>query len=262
MESNINIVALKEEIDKSKQQKNYQQCLKLIEDNIQKLTDKYSKDSPEYYSIAETICELCYETALDYYSMGKPDEGLKYLDKCSKMFINYKAILNVCYTNQGHFFRKMNQIDKALTEYDKAINVSTELSNKKGAALGHLNYANAILPLGKVQLAIEQGLAGIILLQEEIIDDESKKGLYDEFLIEAYCFVAFAKEKLGNKLESLLFYDLADKMLKQSKSNSNNSIIILSAEEKYNMIQSCLLKKKNESLKDKNEKMASAYIKE
>lgn len=287
---------LRDEIASHKSNHEYEECIKLIQDNINKITEKYSKNSKEYYSIAQEVCDICNIMAQEDFINNNYEEGIQYLEKCVSLFQNYKPILNVCYNNLGHYYRKLGITDKALESYDSSIKISGELKNKKNVAEGHINYSIVLISINKVNLALEQSLAGIILLQECLLDkraissrsttknnqsqenqsvndDEIEEYLDIYSMLEnSYILVAICHFKLSNTLESLLYYEMADKVRShiigesnegngKNKENTHNDV--LSDEAKLKMYKECLneIIKDSKKATDKNEKMANNYMK-
>lgn len=331
---NVNLEELHSQILEYKENRKYEECIELIQNNIYQVAEQYSKNSKEYYNLAKEVCDICSIISEEYYNEGNLEEGVKYLDQCVTLFQNFKPILHLCYNNLGNFYRKLSMNDKALEYYDKSLKISNECNNKKNVAEGHINYAITLLSINKVKLSLEQTLAGIILLQECFIDlrkennnDNSKKNKssshnksnnnnnnennetfkYEEFedpaeknadiysmLENSYILVAICQFKLGNLLESLLYYELAykirlfitsDKNKTETENNNNNKSVnksssqnnnsqsqnikdnqneILNDSAKLKMLRECLnqAEQMNKNVSDKNEKMSNNYIKQ
>ena len=98
-----------EEIDqillKYKEEKNYLQCLNLIEKNIVLKSQTFGKDSPEFFKTSKDLCEVCNLLALSHLQSGRKEEGLDYLLKAEKLFKNYKELLSLCYNNIGCYYK-------------------------------------------------------------------------------------------------------------------------------------------------------------
>lgn len=297
-EKKNDINALQNQITELKSNQKYEECIKLIQDNISNIAEQYSKDSREYYSISYEVCDICNLIAQDNFLNQNYEEGVAYLEKCVSLFQNYKPILNVCYNNLGHYYRKLGINDKALESYDNAIQVSSELGNKKNVSEGHINYAIILISINKVKLALEQALAGIILLQECLMEkkqnntfssnnaqensnEENKTGKTNNEDIEeyldiysmlenSYILVAISHFKLGNTLESLLYYDIAKKLREHvTGDDSNNNDKgeqneILSDEAKLKMLKESRneIVKENKKVTERNEKMANNYMRD
>ena len=290
---------LRDEIASHKSNHEYEECIKLIQDNINNITEQYSKNSREYYSIAQEVCDICNIIAQEDFNNGNYEEGIQYLEKCVSLFQNYKPILNVCYNNLGHYYRKLGITDRALESYDSSIKISGELKNKKNVAEGHINYSIVLISINKVKLALEQSLAGIILLQECLLDkrtisshsntknnqSQGNQSTNNEDIEEyldiysmlenSYILVGICHFKLSNTLESLLYYEMADKVRAYIMGESNESSVkyennkesahndVLSDEAKLKMYKECLneIIKDSKKVTDKNEKMVNNYMK-
>lgn len=295
-ENKNDITALQKKITELKDNQQYEECIKLIQDNISNIAEQYSKDSHEYYSISFEVCDICNLIAQEKFNNQCYEEGVTYLEKCVSLFQNYKPILNVCYNNLGHYYRKLGINDKALESYDNAIQVSSELGNKKNVSEGHINYAIILISINKVKLALEQALAGIILLQECLMEkkqnntsssnaqensnEENKTGKTNNEDIEeyldiysmlenSYILVAISHFKLGNTLESLLYYNIAKKIRNHVTGEDTNNdkgeqSEILSDEAKLKMLKESRdeIVKENKKVTDRNDKMANNYMRE
>jgi hypothetical protein len=96
---------LDNQIKKYKEEKNYSQCLLLIEKNILIKSEKHGRDSPEFLKTAKDLCELCNLIALSHLENNQDTEGLFYLLKAEKLFKNYKDLLSLCYNNIGCYYK-------------------------------------------------------------------------------------------------------------------------------------------------------------
>lgn len=104
-EENITPEKLDLLIEKYKQDKNYAECLILIEKNIVLKSNKYGKDSPEFFKTAKDLCELCNLIALSHLENNQAEEGLFYLLRAEKLFKNHKELLSLCYNNIGCYYK-------------------------------------------------------------------------------------------------------------------------------------------------------------
>ena len=64
-EKKNDINALQNQITELKSNQKYEECIKLIQDNISNIAEQYSKDSREYYSISYEVCDICNLIAQD-----------------------------------------------------------------------------------------------------------------------------------------------------------------------------------------------------
>ena len=219
--NNNNISNTIEELDflvkKLKDEKKYLECLNLIEKSIILKSEKYGKDSQEFYQTAKDLCEICNLVALSYLETDKKEDGLKYLLQAEKLFKNYKELLNLCYNNIGCYYRFLGKYSMSLQYLENAIEIAYELNDKKKAAETHLNTSTILTNTGKYKLATEQCLACIILIQEYINDNfkQLKENDIKEsltILILAYQTLAFQHEIQHNCTQSLLYYQIADSL--------------------------------------------------
>lgn len=304
--SSLNITNLFNQINIYKDKNQYEECIKLVESHIFEITEQYSKKSSEYYFLAREVADICDKIAIINFNEQNYDAGLTYLEKCISLYQNYKPILSICYNNLGHFYRKLNIFNKAFQLFDKAISIATEMGNKKEVAEIHFNYALTLVSINKLKLALEQSLIAVILFQEYLTDlnlcvqkneksgivieefDDEKMSIL-EMLEYSYNLVAICKYRLGNILESLMYYELMSKikdMLGSMKDDSEGKIKRkpndssmksdgptssssaydlpkLSEETKLKMLKEALIKLANERKEtDPLELMAQNYMKE
>ncbi len=92
-------------IKKYKEEKNYAECLVLIERNIVIKSQSHGKGSPEFLKPAQDLCELCNLIALSHLENNQAEEGLFYLLRTERLFKNYKELLSLCYNNIGCYYK-------------------------------------------------------------------------------------------------------------------------------------------------------------
>lgn len=111
---------------------------------------------------------------------------------------------------------------------EMAINIAYEINDKKKAAEVHLNTSTILSHVGKYKLAAEQCLASIILLQEYINENMNKKEDFEEnltLLVLSYRNLAVQHENLGSFSQSLLFYQIAEDLIKRNKEKYNIRVL-------------------------------------
>ena len=278
--SNINSEdELLSQLEKLKSENRYEECISLIEQQLPSLEKNYSKEHEKFYQLAYEITDICNLKAYDLFLNSKPEEGLKFIEKSIQIFSNYKQILNICYANLGKYYIKLNKKQKAIDCFLVSTEIARSLKNKLHVAQGHLLLANVLLNTDSIILAIEQALAGIILLQEIIINKEEYKDNANilEALEDAYLIVAVGKYKNGNIIQSLLYCKLAEQLREKIGKNKNEEIDnnkkikrnkkdgelnILEDETKYELIKNALNydMDMDKALFDKNEQMSYNYI--
>ena len=92
-------------IKKYKEDKEYEDCLNLIEQNIILKSNVFGKDSPEYIKTGRDLCELCNLIAIEHLENNNKEKGLAYLLKGEKLFKGYKELLCLSYNNTGCYYK-------------------------------------------------------------------------------------------------------------------------------------------------------------
>ena len=246
------------EVSNQKQKNEFQNALNLLENNIKEIENKYSKESLEYFNMAKELCEICNLIAEKFYDNGKFNEGLNYLEKSIKLFANFKEIQYLCNNNLGNYYRKLGELNKAYDSFTRSIELGLLFHNKKIIGEGYINCGIILLLMEMFDKSIELCLSGIILLQECLLNKKDLSNDIYNILNNAYTSIALCYYKKKNFLESLLYYDISEKLNKKLEIEYTNTI--LNDETKYKMLTEILNKLEKEKLLDKTEKMSNNYM--
>jgi tetratricopeptide (TPR) repeat protein len=246
------------EVSNQKQKNGFQNALNLLENNIKEIENKYSKESLEYFNMAKELCEICNLIAEKFYDNGKFNEGLNYLEKSIKLFANFKEIQYLCNNNLGNYYRKLGELNKAYDSFTRSIELGLLFHNKKIIGEGYINCGIILLLMEMFDKSIELCLSGIILLQECLLNKKDLSNDIYNILNNAYTSIALCYYKNKNFLESLLYYDISEKLNKKLEIEYTNTI--LNDETKYKMLTEILNQLEKEKLLDKTEKMSNNYM--
>ena len=248
---------LKEVIIK-KQNKEYENALNILENNIEEIKNKYNKESEEYFNLAKELCDISNLIAETFYDNGKFNEGLKYLEKSMKLFENVKQIQYLCNNNLGNYYRKIGELKKAFESFTKSIELGLFLNNIKIIGEGYINCGIILLLMGMFDKSIEQSLSGIIILQECLLNKKDLTNDIYNIINNAYTSISLCYYNKKNFYESLLYYDLSEKINKKLGIEYTNTFI--NEETKYKMLNEILNEFKKENVLDKKEKMSNNYM--
>ena len=246
------------EVSNQKQKNEFQNALNLLENNIKEIENKYSKESLEYFNMAKELCEICNLIAEKFYDNGKFNEGLNYLEKSIKLFANFKEIQYLCNNNLGNYYRKLGELNKAYDSFTRSIELGLLFHNKKIIGEGYINCGIILLLMEMFDKSIELCLSGIILLQECLLNKKDLSNDIYNILNNAYTSITLCYYKKKNFLESLLYYDISEKLNKKLEIEYTNTI--LNDETKYKMLTEILNQLEKEKLLDKTEKMSNNYM--
>lgn len=262
-ENNYLFDSLMMEIQGKKNKKEYEEALNLIENKIGEIEKNYTKESDEYFNISKEFCDICNIISEIYSEIGKFNEGTKKLEKPIKLFENYMPILHIIYNNLGIFYRKIGEFAKAFEYFTKSLQNGINLKSKRIAGEGYIHCSIILLLIGKYDYSIELSLSGIILLQEFMLNNKELISEIEIILKNGYINIAVCYYKKNNFLESLLYYDIAEKINEKSENTYPNQNIIIDDEKKYKMLKNILNNLELEkNISDKKEKMANNYMKE
>ena len=246
------------EVSIKKQNKEFENALSILENNIEEIENKYNKESVEYFNVAKELCDICNLIAEKLYDNGKFNEGLNYLEKSIKLFENFKQIQYLCNNNLGNYYRKIGELTKAFESFTNSIEIGIFFDNKKIIGEGYINCGIILLLMGMFDKSIEQCLSGIILLQECLLTKTDSSNDIYEIINNAYTSISLCYYNKNNILESLLYYDIAEKMNKKLGIEYTNTFI--NDETKYKMLNEILNEFEKENILDKKEKMANNYM--
>jgi hypothetical protein len=104
-DTQTNIEELDFKINIFKSEKNYTECLNLIEKSIIIKSQKYGKESPEFIKTARDLCEVCNLIALSHLKNNQKEEGLSYLLRTEKLFKFHRELLSLSYNNIGCYYK-------------------------------------------------------------------------------------------------------------------------------------------------------------
>lgn len=100
-----NIEELDFKINKFKLEKNYTECLNIIEKSIIIKSQKFGKESPTFIKTAKDLCEVCNLIALSHLKNNQKEEGLSYLLRTEKLFKYQRELLSLSYNNIGCYYK-------------------------------------------------------------------------------------------------------------------------------------------------------------
>ncbi len=92
-------------ISKYKSEKNYTECLNLIERSIIIKSQTFGKESQEFLKTAKDLCEVCNLIALSHLKNHQKEEGLSYLLRTEKLFKHHKELLSLSFNNIGCYYK-------------------------------------------------------------------------------------------------------------------------------------------------------------
>ena len=231
-----------ERIQQLKHENKFNEALVLIEEDLIKNTQKYGKQSQQFNTSSNQLCQVCNLLAIQCFEKNSFDEGLSYLLKAESIFSNYKEQLNICLCNLGCYYTLLQNYEISLSYFDKALKLSIELSNKKISAEIYLNISTVLNKIGQYKQSAEHCLNSIILIQE-LLTDPSESPSEEEFitisniLILAYRNLAVQFDNLNDLSTALLYYEISRCLNDQLKQIPNyETFLIQNSASKNNII--------------------------
>ena len=135
--------------------------------NLQSLMLNYEK-ACEYYEQAKKLshvininerekADLLYSLGVTYSSLWKPTQSIFNIEEALLIYQNnYKLKRCIqCHITLGISYRRINDIEKAIMHYDKAIHLSDKIMENELKALAYMNKGHLFSTIGKSQNAID-----------------------------------------------------------------------------------------------------------
>ncbi|MEO9893700.1 tetratricopeptide repeat protein [Aurantibacter sp.] len=136
------------------------------------------------------------KSALDY-----SQEALELAESVKEPSIGIKRSINVSLNNIGNIYRKLDQYDIAIKNFQKSLILDKELGNKLGLAINHQNIGECYEAQGNLEQALENHLTSLDYNEE--IDSERGRIICKYSIAHVYVHQGKAQKGL-NLLNSLV----------------------------------------------------------
>ena len=129
------------------------------------------------------------KTALDYCQ-----EALELAETIESPSLGIKRSINVSLNSIGNMYQTLKQYDRAISQFERSLQLETEIGNKRGMAVNHQNIGDCLQAQGKLEAALEN--YRIALGYDEEIGSESGKTICNNGIAEIYIQQGKHKEAL------------------------------------------------------------------
>ena len=129
------------------------------------------------------------KTALDYCQ-----EALELAETIESPSLGIKRSINVSLNSIGNMYQTLKQYDRAIAQFERSLQLETEIGNKRGMAVNHQNIGDCLQAQGNLQAALEN--YQIALQYDEEIGSESGKTICNNGIAEIYIQQGKHKEAL------------------------------------------------------------------
>jgi len=130
---------------------------------------KSYKIKVEIESSSKVIAKEMVNIGNVYSAMDKNIEAIKYFNEANESFIALDDIFNIgkCYNNIGLAYKRMGDTTKAISNYEKSLNIRRKEKNKNGIATSLVNLSSLYFGIGETKKA-ENALLESLKLGKEI----------------------------------------------------------------------------------------------